>query len=414
MGQLTTGNKIVDAVSKINFQGDITPRIWRKTITKANGKPYPLARDILSDLVYWYRATETVDEDTQDITMKKKFRDDLLYKTYDQLGEEFGESKRVIRDALKRLEELGVVCRHFRTVTYENGITVNNVMYIELVPSVLYALTYPDTDLPADNGEGKEQEGYNRENPAKTAENREPLPPGNKNVHRVLPEQGKEIPPGDENVTRVVTDPSPYTKNTAENTENYINSPCPSVGEKDGGMGKPCPSDRTDQTKEFLRKAREISGGGKKGTGEPSEEMRYQEMQELKQEFLQGFPESQCEEYPMEFVKAWFDYDDLETYGVPRTQSDAVMEILYDALNSRQKTIRIRGEDKPAPVVKGKLLKLNSFDIRYALEKYDSQTTRIRNQQAYLLTVLYLAKEQKELDISNQVQHDLYGKREAD
>ncbi len=414
MGQLTTGNKIVDAVSKINFQGDITPRIWRKTITKANGKPYPLARDILSDLVYWYRATEIVDEDTQDITMKKKFRDDLLYKTYDQLGEEFGESKRVIRDALKRLEELGVICRHFRTVTYENGITVNNVMYIELVPSVLYALTYPDTVQPVDNGEGKDKEECNRKNPNETAENREPLPPSDENVHRVQPEQGKETTPGDENVTRVVTDPSPYTKNTTENTENDTNSPCLSVREGHGREGNLCPSDRTDRAGEFLRKAREISSRGKEKAGVSGSVLEYQEMQKLKWEFLRGFPEDQGEEYPMEFVKAWFDYDDLELYGVSGTQADAVMEILYDALNSRQKTIRIRGEDKPAPVVKGKLLKLDSFDIRYALGKYESQTTRIRNQQAYLLTVLYLAKEQKELDISNQVQYDFYGKKEGD
>ena len=52
MEYLSTGNAIVDEVSKINFQGDIMPRIWRKTITKENGKPYALARDILSDIVY--------------------------------------------------------------------------------------------------------------------------------------------------------------------------------------------------------------------------------------------------------------------------------------------------------------------------------------------------------------------------
>lgn len=402
MGQLTTGNKIVDEVSKINFQGDITPRIWRKTITKSNGKPYPLARDILSDLVYWYRATETVDEDTQEITIKKKFRDDLLYKTYDQLGEEFGESKRVIRDALKRLEDLGVICRHFRTVTYENGITVNNVMYIELIPPVLYALTYPGTGEEDENRKVKEQERQKGEKVEETAENRELLPPGDKNVNRVLPGQEKKIPPSDENVTRVVTNPSPYTKNTPENTENFNIGQYQSVWKE---------YDRTDQTGEFLQKAREINSLAKEGKDARCGVLRYQEMQELKKKFLQGLPESQGEEYPMEFVRAWFDYDDL-VRGDPGKQTDVVMEILYDALNSSQRTIRIRGEDKPAAVVKGKLLKLNSLDIQYALKKYDTQTTRIRNQQAYLLTVLYLAKEQQELDISNQVQHDLYGKKE--
>lgn len=121
MDYLTTGNIIVDEVSKINFSGDITPRIWRKTITKENGKPYALARDILSDFVYWYRAIEEPDEMTGEIRLKKKFRDDLLYKSYEQLCEEFGESKRVIRDVLKRLEDIGVIKRHFRTITTKSG-----------------------------------------------------------------------------------------------------------------------------------------------------------------------------------------------------------------------------------------------------------------------------------------------------
>lgn len=401
MERLTTGNKIVDAVSKINFQGDITPRIWRKTITKANGKPYALARDILSDLVYWYRAMEIVDEDTQKITMKKKFRDDLLYKTYEQLGEEFGESKRVIRDALKRLEEMGVIRRHFRTVQYEGGMTVNNVMYIELIPSVLYALTYPETDSLDKNR-------------AKQTEMRDPSPPGNKTVTRVTPDEEREIPPGDENVTRVVTDLSPYTESTTENTSKYYNnSPCQSVSKDHDGDGEVCVQDRTDgtgrpsSTEVFLHKVHQI----RDRTG-LDEIAGYQEIQSLKQQFLRELPGFMAETYPMSFVREWYDYQDLVSINPKRT--DVVMEILYDALNSDKKTIRIRGEDKPAPVVKGKLLKLDPFDIKYAIEKYDSQTTRIHNQQAYLLTLLYLAKEQQELDVSNRVQHDLYGKKERD
>ncbi len=401
MEQLTTGNAIVDAVSKINFQGDITPRIWRKTITKANGKPYALARDILSDLVYWYRAMETVDEETQKITMKKKFRDDLLFKTYEQLGEEFGESKRVIRDALKRLEELGVICRHFRTVQYDGGMIMNNVMYIELIPSVLYALTYPEAGDPGEDN-------------AKTTEMRDPSPPGDKNVTRVVPDGEREIPPGDENVTRVVTDLSPYTESTTENTSKYYNtSPCQSVREDHDRKGEVCVQDRTDGTEKpcstdvFLHKIHQI-----RDQSEQDEMTGYREIQSLKQEFLQNLPGSMEETYPMPFLKEWYDYKSLVNIDPKRI--DAVMEILYDALNSDRKMIRIRGEDKPASVVKGKLLKLAPFDIKYAIEKYDSQTTRIRNQQAYLLTLLYLAKEQQELDVSNRVQHDLYGKKEGD
>lgn len=45
----------------------------------------------------------------------------------------------------------------------------------------------------------------------------------------------------------------------------------------------------------------------------------------------------------------------------------------------------------------------------YAIDKYTGQTERIKNPTAYMLTLLYNAREQMRLDITNQVQHDLYG-----
>ena len=53
MGYLTSGNEIVDAMGSTNISGNIIPAIWYKTITKENGKPYPLAIVILTDIVYW-------------------------------------------------------------------------------------------------------------------------------------------------------------------------------------------------------------------------------------------------------------------------------------------------------------------------------------------------------------------------
>ena len=84
------------------------------------------------------------------------------------------------------------------------------------------------------------------------------------------------------------------------------------------------------------------------------------------------------------------------------------MSILHTSLNTTKATIRIGGEDKPAMVVIGKLMKLDYSDIMYAIEKYQEQTDRIKNPTAYMLTLLYNAKEQSNLDITNQVQHDMY------
>lgn len=64
MGYLTSGNEIVDAMGSTNISGNIIPAIWYKTITKENGKPYPLAIVILTDIVYWYRPSEVRDQGT--------------------------------------------------------------------------------------------------------------------------------------------------------------------------------------------------------------------------------------------------------------------------------------------------------------------------------------------------------------
>ncbi len=414
MGQLSTGNKIVDEVSKINFSGNITPRTWRKTITKENGKPYPLARDLLAEFVYWYRAKEEVDEDTHEITMEKKFRDDLLFMSYKKLSQEFGESKRVLRDALNRLEDIGVIKRYYRTITYTDGTTVNNVMYIELIPDVLVTLTY---------GTGVEDKKdclvLKKEKEPAEQENRTSLPPSNKNDTREITETEHMTPPSDKNVNRVVTKLYPYTENTSKNTKNYNNSNLSIQSQNDWkAQGEVCPVDGIDGTETFVNtflQKTAVWEEEKKKNGESSaaEICFFQQKRKLKQELLKKLPENSKETYPLSFVNSWYDYEDLiKMTSSDRKRINLVMNILYDTLNSTKRTIRISGEDKPASVVKGRLLKLNCGDILYALEKYDEQTTKIRNHRAYLLTVLYLAKEQQELDIQNQVQHDMYGKKE--
>ncbi|MFR5972059.1 MAG: DUF6017 domain-containing protein [Clostridium sp.] len=59
--------------------------------------------------------------------------------------------------------------------------------------------------------------------------------------------------------------------------------------------------------------------------------------------------------------------------------------------------------------MKSRLLKLDRLDIDYAIEQYNKQVTKVRNHKAYMLTVLYQAKAQCDLDISNQVMYDFYG-----
>lgn len=58
-------------------------------------------------------------------------------------------------------------------------------------------------------------------------------------------------------------------------------------------------------------------------------------------------------------------------------------------------------------VVIGKLMKLNNESIMYAIEKFSEQTERIKNPTSYMLTILYNTPEQFNLDIKNQVSHDM-------
>lgn len=143
MSALTSGNDIVDALASMQFVGNVIPQTWYRHIVKDTGKPDLLAIVLLSDIVYWYRPTEVRDEVTgQIIGYNKKFRADLLQRNYDQLAEQFGETKRNVRDAIARLENLGIVRRVFRTVETATGMRCNNVLYIELIPERLYDITY--------------------------------------------------------------------------------------------------------------------------------------------------------------------------------------------------------------------------------------------------------------------------------
>lgn len=84
----STGNRIVDEVGRINISGNIIPMVWFQAIRYPNGKPNVNAIIILADIVYWYRPTEIRDEITgQVVGRRKKFRDDLLQRSYGQISE---------------------------------------------------------------------------------------------------------------------------------------------------------------------------------------------------------------------------------------------------------------------------------------------------------------------------------------
>ena len=117
----------------------------------------------------------------------------------------------------------------------------------------------------------------------------------------------------------------------------------------------------------------------------------------------------EVERYSLEQIRILYDYDVMISDNpYQKHDIDSVISILHTSLNTTKATIRIGGEDKPSMVVIGKLMKLTYSGIIYAIEKFKEQTERIKNPTSYMLTLLYNAEEQMNLDIANQVQHDMY------
>lgn len=141
MSFFSTGHAVVDQVGSVHLEGNVLPTIWFNTFKLDNGKPDVNAIILLSEIVYWHRPTVVRDEDSgQIISVKKKFKSDLLQRSYQSFADQFGFSKQQVTDALGRLEQFGVIKRHFRTVE-ANSQKYNNVLFIELIAPVLFEVT---------------------------------------------------------------------------------------------------------------------------------------------------------------------------------------------------------------------------------------------------------------------------------
>ena len=135
-------NNTLESTSKLNFIGNIIPHTWYSKITFKNGTPDLLGIVILADIVYWYRLSEIKDEKTgRLIGYKKKFKADMLQRGLGDFAKQFGYNKRQIADALKRLEDAGLIIKKHRTVETSMGV-MNNVLFVAPVPSAIAAIDH--------------------------------------------------------------------------------------------------------------------------------------------------------------------------------------------------------------------------------------------------------------------------------
>ena len=89
---------------------------------------------------------------------------------------------------------------------------------------------------------------------------------------------------------------------------------------------------------------------------------------------------------------------------------DDIVELMVETVCSTREYIRVGKEDRPAAVVKSRLLKLERKHLEYVLWCFRRNTTEVRNIRAYLLTTLYNSYFSANSGTMAQVQHDLYGK----
>lgn len=214
----TSGNKIVDQSSQLNISGNIIPQTWYRSIVRENGKPHLTAIVILADIVYWYKPTEIRDEGSgQLVALKKKFKADLLQRSYQQISDEFGISKKEATNAIIFLEKLGVIQRVFRNLVV-NGITVTNVLFIELKVDRLKELTYfTPPSLKRDTCEGKEEISSEKESNTFPKEQGVPLKRGRVSQKKEIPAFLKENPSGYSEEPPIYKEGETNTENTTEN-----------------------------------------------------------------------------------------------------------------------------------------------------------------------------------------------------
>ena len=88
-----------------------------------------------------------------------------------------------------------------------------------------------------------------------------------------------------------------------------------------------------------------------------------------------------------------------------------IVDLLVDTCATNRKLLHIAGDDKPAEVVRSRLMKLNADHIRFVLKCLAENSSPIRNMKQYLLASLYNAPTTMQLSYQNQTNHDLAMRR---
>ena len=380
MPYITSGNDAVDSMGRINISGNIIPQVWYKTVTKENGKPHLLAITLLADIVYWYRPSEVREEGTGQVTgWKKRFKGDMLQKTYQQYSDLFGESKRSIKAAFDMLEGLGVIKRVFRNVTCQSGLVLNNVMFVGLDTDILYKLTYPG-GRPEDRDKCKGGTGK-----------------GNTVVDGGVTECA-------ESISKPFKDIQDNKNGSTKIQENNVNkSGTVQKDETVSGMG--------NNIKEYATlPQKNVPAPIKDNNTYKKTTYAGNNNKDTRKSGLDGKDNVDRTEIYRKIIKHNIDYETIK-YDLKNDTGylDELLDIIVGIVSFDRESIRVSGTEHPYQEVKSRMLKLDSFHIRYVMDCMQKNTKKIMNIKAYLVAALYNAPYTIKHYYQSVVNHDLYG-----
>lgn len=400
--RITSGNQTVDAMGMINISGNIIPQIWYSTITRDNGRPHLLAITLLADIVYWYRPVEVRDEQSgRVIGWKKRFKGHLLQKTYQQYADLFGESKRTIKAALDRLEELGIITKEFHDVTWENGVTAHNLMFISLDADKLQQYTYP-MDSDTNNYKSDDEEVISEEEINFSS-----------NGTRFCSEEDMKIVSDtvlleDKSVKK---DPGYYSlDNHKEDGTKFCNTPYKILQEgvqNNAGDGtKFC----TTPLQKNVPSPTKFCTCTKNTTENTNINNINQSINQDNILILSETDEMDIMANYVQIVKQKIEYQVL-VHDMPNEKGiiDEIVELCAEMLCVKRDFVRIGGGDYPHQVVKNRLLNLSLEHIKYVMDCMQETTTKVANIRAYLLTALFNAPATIKNYYQSAVNYDLYG-----
>lgn len=86
---------------------------------------------------------------------------------------------------------------------------------------------------------------------------------------------------------------------------------------------------------------------------------------------------------------------------------DNILELIVETVCTKRPLIRIGAEERPAEIVRSRFMKLNIEHIRYVMDCFKENTTKIRNIRQYMLTTIYNAPTTIDTYYDALVRHDM-------